>query len=142
MYEELGVQEASQRLSEGWIYLDVRTPQEFEGGHPEGAVNVPFALIGPGGMMPNPAFTQVVSRLYDTDAKLLVGCASGGRSSRGCQMLAQVGFKHLVNVEGGYSGVRDGVGQVVVQGWADAGLATSTDTSVGGYEAVIARARG
>lgn len=37
-------QEASQKLAEGWTYVDVRTVEEFEAGHPPGAVNVPIAL--------------------------------------------------------------------------------------------------
>jgi len=142
MYDEMGVLEAHQRVQDGWTYVDVRTPQEFEGGHAAGAINVPFALIGPGGMMPNPAFTQVMSSLFPSDAKLVLGCASGGRSSRACQMLAQVGFQHLVNIHGGFSGIRDGVGREVVPGWAGAGLPVSTETDGVDYPAMMAKARG
>ena len=43
-------QEASAKLAEGWTYVDVRTEQEFEAGHPPGAVNVPIALMAGGGV--------------------------------------------------------------------------------------------
>ena len=39
----LSVQEASERLASGFTYVDVRTPEEFEAGHPPGAVNVPVS---------------------------------------------------------------------------------------------------
>ncbi len=37
--------EAKAKLDEGFTYVDVRTEEEFEEGHPEGAVNVPVAGI-------------------------------------------------------------------------------------------------
>ena len=41
-------------------YLDVRTPQEYEGGHCPGAVNVPVMVSAGGGMAPNPDFLAQV----------------------------------------------------------------------------------
>ena len=60
MYDEKAPKECQALVEEGWTYLDVRTPDEFLGGHPVGAVNVPFSMIGPGGLMPNPMFLGVV----------------------------------------------------------------------------------
>lgn len=37
-------QEAAQLHKDGWHYLDVRTPQEYQGGHAPGATNIPFML--------------------------------------------------------------------------------------------------
>lgn len=122
--------------------MDVRTPDEFSGGHPKGAVNVPFALIGPGGMMPNPEFLQVMAALFERDAGLVLGCASGGRSNRAAQMLAASGYGDLVNVEGGYSGSRDANGQLAVAGWCDCGLPIDQGADDGSYVSVRARARG
>ena len=75
-------QEASQKLAEGWTYVDVRTVEEFEAGHPPGAVNVPIALAAPGRMMPNPDFLPVMAAAFRKDAKIVVGCKAGGRSMR------------------------------------------------------------
>ena len=142
MAEEIKSAEAHQRVSEqGWLYIDVRTQQEFEAGHPAGSQNIPFALIGAGGMMPNPMFLSVMDKLFQHDSKLVIGCASGGRSARACQMLEQSGFSHLADVAGGYGGQRDHVGRVVVAGWADQGLPTSRDSGDGDYQALLAKAR-
>jgi rhodanese-related sulfurtransferase len=142
MAEQLGPKDAHGRLSEGWLYVDVRTQGEFDGGHPQGSQNIPFAVIGQGGMMPNPMFLSVMGKLFPPDTKLLVGCASGGRSTRACQMLEQSGFTNLVNVVGGYSGQRDATGRVVMSGWADEGLPTSQVAGEGSYDALLQKARG
>lgn len=141
MYDEKDPNASKALVDEGWIYLDVRTPGEFEGGHPEGATNIPFALIGPGGMMPNPMFLSVVGRIHpDKSQGLVVGCASGGRSARACQMLAQSGYTKLVNVAGGFSGARDGSGNVVQKGWEDCGLPVARGDDEGSWVQVRARA--
>jgi rhodanese-related sulfurtransferase len=75
-------QEASAKLAEGWTYVDVRTTQEFEAGHPPGAVNVPIMHAGAGGMVPNADFLAVMTAAFPWDAKLVVGCKAGGRSAR------------------------------------------------------------
>ena len=140
MYRELSVQDAhSLMVHEGYTYVDVRTEREFAAGHPSGAVNIPGFLAGPGGMMPNPLFLQMMQRLYATDAKLLVGCAAGGRSARMCQLLEGAGYGDLVNVAGGFSGARDGQGQVVTPGWESEGLPAGTDGT--SYADMQSRAR-
>ncbi len=110
---------------EGWIYLDVRSEGEFEMGHPEGAWNVPVLHRGPFGMAPNEEFVAVVTRTFPTDAKLVVGCASGVRSVRACELLAAAGFRHLVNMEGGFVGARDPFGGAIA-GWAASGYPVAT----------------
>lgn len=105
----------------GWIYLDVRSEGEFENCHPEGAWNVPVMHRSPLGMAPNDDFVAVVRRVFPADAKFVVGCASGVRSVRACELLEAAGFKHLVNMEGGFVGARDPFGRAV-PGWAASGL--------------------
>lgn len=106
----------------GYVYLDVRTVEEFEQGHPPGAYNVPAFVRGPGGMEPNPDFLDVVARHFPRDARLLVGCASGRRSQRACEQLRRAGYAEVVNVVGGFGGVRDDEGRLVQPGWRDEGL--------------------
>lgn len=106
---------------DGWTYLDVRTVDEFQGGHPVGAWNIPVAVRGPAGMQPSAEFMSVVQHHFEKDAKILVGCASGARSMHACEMLTAAGFTNLVNVEGGFMGGRDENGQPA-PGWAASGL--------------------
>ena len=111
---------------EEWIYLDVRTVEEFQAGHAPGAYNAPVAFRGPGGMSLNPDFGDVVQRRFPKDAKLVLGCAAGIRSERACEMLAELGYENLVNMDGGFSGRRDQTGNLLVQGWLDCGFETET----------------
>jgi len=69
-------QEASAKLAEGWTYVDVRTVQEFEDGHPPGAVNVPLMHAGPGGMVPNPDFLAVMRAVFPVEAHTTPGAPS------------------------------------------------------------------
>ncbi len=87
-------------------YLDVRTAQEFAGGHAPGAVHAPVMVFDASGAMvpvPVPSFLAAVKALIpDTNTPLLVGCKAGGRSTKACQILAEAGFTALTNVEGGW----------------------------------------
>jgi len=110
------------------VYLDVRTEGEFEAGHPAGARNVPVVFFDPATRQPTPNadFVVTVERTIPRTAKLLVGCQSGGRSARACELLARAGFTDLTNVRGGFGGARDQSGRVVVPGWREAGLPVET----------------
>ncbi len=112
------------------VYLDVRTPEEFAAGHPEGAVNVPVIFFRTGRSTPNPDFVPGVRRLVATNTPLLVGCQAGGRSQRAAELLVEAGYTDVTNVRGGFGGARDETGRVVIPGWRDAGLpiATGSDT--------------
>ncbi len=104
------------------VYLDVRTPEEFAAGHPEGAINVPVLFFRGGGSSPNPDFVAAVQRLVAPTTPLLVGCQAGGRSQRGAELLVAAGYSDVSNVRGGFGGARDETGRLVTPGWRDAGL--------------------
>jgi rhodanese-related sulfurtransferase len=52
--KRVSAREARALMDAGYAYVDVRSEQEFDLGHPSGAVNVPFQLLGPSGMGQNP----------------------------------------------------------------------------------------
>src|SRR5687767_5012645 len=99
---------------EGATYIDVRSRTEFAAGRPAGAINVPLLDTDEdtGQLMPNPDFVRVMRANFPADAPLLIGCQSGGRSSRAAQILEAFGFTHVANVVGGY------------EGWKPSGLPT------------------
>ncbi|NKB68552.1 MAG: rhodanese-like domain-containing protein [Candidatus Latescibacteria bacterium] len=101
----------------GHAYIDVRSEPEFEQGHPAGALNIPYMHQQDGGMVPNPDFVEVVEHLFEEDDKLILGCQSGVRSSYAAQELMAMGFTDLANVEGGFGGAQDAMGQIVEKGW-------------------------
>ena len=111
---------------EGYVYVDVRSVPEFEGGHPAGACNVPVANAGAGGMQPNGDFVQEMERAFPKDAKLIVGCLAGGRSARACAMLEAAGYSALVDQRAGWGGAKDPFGRVLEAGWSAAGLPSAT----------------
>jgi rhodanese-related sulfurtransferase len=142
--KHVSVTEAHTLQQQGYIYLDVRSTMEFAEGHPAGAVNVP--LIEPdvetGEMQANPDFVRVIQAHFPADARLLVGCAVGGRSVRAAQILeAMGGFTNVANVRGGFAGGRDPMGRLVDAGWAQANLPVETGQPSGAaYEDLVARA--
>lgn len=105
--------EAKTLLDQGWTYVDVRTEQEFETGHPAGSINIPLS---------SPDFLAVMKATFPHDARLVVGCQLGGRSARACQVLEADGYQSLADQTAGWGGQRNGAGQVVLAGWADSKL--------------------
>jgi len=123
------------------LYLDVRTEGEFAQGHPAGAINIPVVFIkGPGQMEVNPDFLPIAEKLIPRNKTLFVGCQSGVRSMRACEMLEGAGYSNLTNVVGGFGGRRDQSGSVVAPGWRDSGLPVSTDTGDASYQSLRAKA--
>jgi rhodanese-related sulfurtransferase len=123
---------AKQLLEVGWIYLDVRTVEEFEAGHPEGAYNLPIMLRdAAGAMAPNSAFASALKRTFPLDARLVIGCRSGQRSAKACQVALGLGYREIVDVCGGFAGATDASGRVVQKGWQAHGLPCSTSALPG-----------
>jgi rhodanese-related sulfurtransferase len=114
--------EAEALLQDGWVYLDVRSIPEFEGGHPAGAANIPLLHMQGGRMAPNADFQEVVAANYPKDTKLVVGCKAGGRSLQAASLLEAAGYTNVVDMRGGFHGERDNFGRVNCAGWAEAGL--------------------
>jgi rhodanese-related sulfurtransferase len=129
--KRIGPKEASEMLAQGYTYVDVRTVEEFEAGHPEGAVNVPIALMVGGGMAPNPDFARVMKVAFPKDAKIVVGCKAGGRSLRAAQALLADGFTDVIDQKAGWDGERNSFGQMVEQGWSRVGLPSETGNPAG-----------
>src|SRR5262245_27074927 len=121
-------QEADELVREkGYAYVDVRSVPEFDAGHPEGAYNVPILQMGPMGMSPNPAFLDVMQRNFPKDAKLVLGCRSGGRSLQAAQVLAAAGYTDLVDQRAGFEG---GMGPGGFEpGWRPGGLPVATQAA-------------
>jgi rhodanese-related sulfurtransferase len=129
--KEVSPQEAYELMQSDpdYIYLDVRSVMEFEAGHPEGAINIPIMHFAPGqGMSPNEDFPAVVEANLPKDAKLVVGCKTGGRSARACDILSQMGYTNTANVRGGFVGMTDNFGRLVEPGWSMLNLPSSTDS--------------
>jgi rhodanese-related sulfurtransferase len=128
---------------QGIIYLDVRSVPEFDAGHPPGAVNIPLLHFTPGlGMSPNPDFPAVVEASLPKEAKIIVGCKSGGRSANACQIMSQMGYTDVANMRGGFVGAADMTGRMVEPGWSALNLPVATEANEGAdYDSLAAKAK-
>src|SRR5262245_55457865 len=143
--KEVSAQEAHDLMQQDadYIYLDVRSVPEFEAGHAARAINIPIMHFTAGaGMSPNPDFAAVVEASLPKDAKLVVGCKSGVRSARACELMGQMGYSDLTNVRGGFVGAMDNTGRVVEPGWSMLNLPTCAECRDDArYETLASRAR-
>lgn len=73
--------------------VDVRTPQEFNAGHIDDAINIDIS---------DPeTFTEKVENL-DKEKPIYIYCQMGGRSKKASQKLKELGFKNIFDYSGGY----------------------------------------
>lgn len=121
-FSHINPKEAFQKIEEGFVYLDVRTPEEFQNGHAKNAVNIPIFIATPAGRQFNPNFLALVQEKFPKTTKLVIGCHSGGRSAKACELLEEIGYKITFNIMGGFGGCVDPNTGDTILGWRDAGL--------------------
>jgi rhodanese-related sulfurtransferase len=86
------------RLSEnGMRVLDVREQDEWDDGHIDGSVVMPYTHLAPQLGTP-PRFDELG---LDKDASIAVACQTANRSSTAIGLLLREGYTHLYNVTGG-----------------------------------------
>lgn len=78
------------QLLEARTVIDVRTPEEFASGHISGAVNIPVEEAD---------FGERIAEL-DPKASYLVYCRSGRRSAIAADLMAEAGFRDVVDAGG------------------------------------------
>ncbi|WP_242085428.1 rhodanese-like domain-containing protein [Aestuariivivens sediminis] len=73
--------------------VDVRTPEEYNDGYIENAINIDFY---------SPTFVEDIEKL-DKEQPILVYCKSGRRSAKCSKILEEAGFKKIYDLKGGFS---------------------------------------
>ena len=68
------------------IIIDVRTPQEFESGHVESAINIEWQDIA------------LVENSTNKDNRIFLYCRSGNRSQKATDILIDIGYKDVINL--------------------------------------------
>ncbi len=101
--EAPAVPDVSQQQARDWIasgeaplFLDVRTPAEFAGGHVPGAINIPHDAL--------PARTAELAK--HEGEPVVVYCESGRRAAIAAAALQQAGFAEVRHLAGDMSGWR------------------------------------
>lgn len=82
-------------LEEGAIILDVRTKNEYDGGHIKNSVNIPVDQL-----------QKNLSKLKDKNKPIITCCASGMRSASAKSILQNNGYKNVHN-GGGWSSLNN-----------------------------------
>ncbi len=105
-YLEIGPEDASVQIQSGQVHvLDVRNPAEWDEGHIHQAQHIPLG--------------RLFERMSEVpkDKPILVHCRSGARSAIAASMLKAKGFKHVINLSGGYDAwVNKGFDRTMVTG--------------------------
>jgi len=128
----------------GYVYLDVRTPEEFEAGRPKGAINVPVLFVDRAThkKVMNEDFLAVVEAHVPKDAKVIVGCRSGSRSAMAQKLMHEAGYEHTLNMLGGFSGKEDSSGKVLIEGWSALNYPTEKGAAgASGYDELKSKAK-
>ena len=82
------------------IVLDVRTAEEYNSGHIDGAVHIPYEIIG----------DKIAALSEDKESDIVVYCRSGRRSGIAQKTLQEMGYTRVVNA-GGIEDYRRKMGQ-------------------------------
>lgn len=92
----ISVQELAQKLAEtksNYQFIDVREPEELELASLPGFQNFPTRQFQ--------SWYPTISQVLDREQETLVLCHHGIRSAQVCQVLINLGFKNVKNVQGG-----------------------------------------
>ncbi len=86
--QTLNSEEVSEIIQdESLIIIDVRTEEEYESGHIEKAINIPY--------------TEIESKVnYDKNQAIAVYCRTGVRSSEAAKTLEKMGYTKIYNLGG------------------------------------------
>ncbi|HVL81639.1 MAG TPA: rhodanese-like domain-containing protein [Actinomycetota bacterium] len=106
--QNLTPDQVAQELEEGALLVDVREPEE------RAAASIPRAIAAPRGMLEfyadpdlpyhKPEFTH--------DRRIILHCASGGRSALAAATLQRMGYENVAHLDGG------------IKAWQEAGRTT------------------
>ena len=79
---------ARELVEQGWVLLDVRTPDEFQMGHPEPARNIPVQEL-----------PRRVAEVGPPGTRVVVYCQAGGRSAMATQILQAHGITDIFDLK-------------------------------------------
>ena len=102
-YQQITMDEAKEIFEQPgeYIILDVRTFEEFNGGHIPGAICIPNENI----------VSEPPAELPDKDQLIYVYCRSGNRSKKAAQKLVDMGYTNIVE----FGGIIDWKGEKVTE---------------------------
>ncbi len=105
--KETNVADVKRRSDAGekFLLVDVREDNEWANGHLPGAVHLGKGIIE----------RDIVQRVPDANAKIILYCGGGFRSALAAENLQKMGYTSVESMDGGW------------RGWVEAGLPTAKD---------------
>ena len=99
-YEQISMEEAKRLMTEevGYIIVDVRTLEEYAGGHIPNAICIPNESIG----------DEMPEKLPNKEQLILVYCRSGNRSKQASQKLTKLDYTNVKE----FGGIMDWDGDI------------------------------
>ena len=89
--EDLTVEELKNKITLGAILIDVRSKQEYDEGHLQGAINIPeYELTN-----------RVRSEIPKMNQLIVTYCQYGTRSRTALKKMKQMGYTNVYNLYGG-----------------------------------------
>jgi rhodanese-related sulfurtransferase len=96
--ENLSPEQVAAELASGdAVLVDVREPQEREGASIAGSVHAPRGMLE---FYADPSLPYHKEE-FDPERRIILHCASGGRSALGASTLKEMGYSNVAHLEGG-----------------------------------------
>jgi rhodanese-related sulfurtransferase len=105
--ENLTPQQVKEELSKGNVNLiDIRESEELQNGKIPGAVNAPRGMLEFYADSSLPYYRPE----FDKNKRIILHCASGGRSALAVKTLQEMGYENIAHLDGG------------LKAWVEAGM--------------------
>lgn len=88
---DITMKELKNKQKNGAKVIDVRSSQEYEEGHLEGAINIPYYKIN----------KNVDKILKNKNREIVLYCEAGSRSKKAYKRLIKLQYKNVYNLYGG-----------------------------------------
>ncbi len=90
-FYEINMEELKQKQKKGAKIIDVRSLQEFNEGHLQGAINIPYYEIR----------NSINNILKNKEQEIVLYCETGARSKQAYKRLLKMKYKNVYNLYGG-----------------------------------------
>ena len=98
--ENLSPDEVERDVSAGALLVDIREPAERQDGVIAGSIHAPRGMLE---FHADPTSPYHLPE-FDPERRVLLYCASGGRSALAADMLRQLGYDNVAHLDGGIKG--------------------------------------
>ena len=89
--DDISLEELNELRKKGITIIDVRSPQEFQENHIDGAISIPEYEIK----------KDIIDRI-NPEEEIIVYCSGGGRSKKAKKKLEKLGYKKVYNLYNGW----------------------------------------